>query len=439
MFAKQRLYVTLAAIALAFVVAMRSELVFSLAQVALAVLLVAFGYQIWALWGAKKGSVVCSRDCPERLSNGDENRIVLLLENRYPFAVEVEVIDEIPPVFQRRDLMFRLRLARGETRTVDYVLRPTQRGLYSFGCVHVLVSLARWGLLCRRFRTAGDFTAKVYPSFVHLRRYALAAASNSLTQPGNKKLRRVGQQLEPDQIKTYVEGDDYRTINWKATARRNALMVNVFNDERAQNLLCVIDKGRTMQAAFGGMMLLDYAINAALALAYVAMLKGDKAGALTFEKDLDSYLAPNRNALQLAHLQELLYAQTTTFAESDYSAPLQLLSEKLPNRALLLIFTNFDSVMAMNRQLKYLAMLARRHTVVTVFFEDSELEAFARKHPGTKVEIYETAIAQKLLFDKQLIISKLRRNNIIPLLTRPDQLTVEAINVYLEMKGRGEI
>ena len=168
------------------------------------------------------------------------------------------------------------------------------------------------------------------------------ASTNQLKQYGNKKIRKIGQQLEPDQIKDYVKGDDYRIINWKATARRNKLMINVFQEERAQNLYCVIDKGRTMQSAFNGMTLLDYSINASLALAYVAMLKGDKTGLLTFERRFDTLILPSRTPLQMNRIQEALYSQQTAFAESDYSVLYQNVNKYAANRGLMLVFTNFD-------------------------------------------------------------------------------------------------
>jgi uncharacterized protein (DUF58 family) len=264
----------------------------------------------------------------------------------------------------------------------------------------------------------------------------LLASSNKLTQHGNKKIRKIGQQLEPDQIKDYVKGDDYRFINWKATARRAKLMTNVFRDERAQNMYCLIDKGRTMQPAFEGMTLLDYSINASLALSYVAMLKDDKSGLITFEQKTDSVIPATRTSIQMQTIQEALYHQTTAFHESDFQALYQSVTKNIKNRSLLVIYTNFDSVQAMQRQLRYLSMLAKKHSVLVVFFENTELEEMAHRTPHTKAEIYETVVAEKLEYEKTLIIHRLRQHNIMSLLTHPNNLTVNVINKYLDIKAR---
>jgi uncharacterized protein (DUF58 family) len=214
-------------------------------------------------------------------------------------------------------------------------------------------------------------------------------------------------------------------------------MINVFQDERAQNLFCIIDKGRTMQSTFNSMTLLDYSINASLAIAYIAMMKGDNTGLVTFERKLDTFIQPARSHLQMHNFQEALYGQQTAFAESDYFSLFRQISTGVKNRSLLLIFSNFDSALAINRQLNYLKMIARRHTVLVIFFENFEIEALAEKIPENKTDVYESTVAQKLLYEKRLIMNRLRHNNILTLLTHPAQLTVNLINKYLEIKERG--
>jgi uncharacterized protein (DUF58 family) len=213
-------------------------------------------------------------------------------------------------------------------------------------------------------------------------------------------------------------------------------MANVFQDEREQNVYCLIDKGRTMQSAFERMTLLDHSINASLALLYVAMLKGDKSGLITFEKKVDSIVPATRKPIQLQVIQEALYYQNTSFLESDFQALYQAIHTNIKNRSLLIIYTNFDSVQAMQRQLHSLSMLAKHHNVLVVFFENIELAEIAMRTPRNKTEIYETIVAEKLEYEKTLIIHMLRQHNIMSLLTRPNQLTVDVINRYLDIKNR---
>jgi uncharacterized protein (DUF58 family) len=332
--------------------------------------------------------------------------------------------------------LFKLHLKPKESKQLIYKLHPVKRGIYRFERINIFVS-TRIGLVCRRFKTGAPCEVKVYPSFHRLRQYELIAITNKLTEQGMKNIRKIGQQLELEHIKEYVKGDDYRTINWKATARRNELMVNVFRDERAQNVYNLIDKGRTMQPACKGMTLLDYSINATLALSFVSLIKGDKSGLITFEKKQDTVIPASLHTGQLHFLLNALYKQQTTFAETDYSALYRCVKKNVTQRSLLLIYSNFDTVKAMQRQLIYLRLLSKHHTIIVIFFENTGLTELTGKVPSTKMETYEKVIAEKIIHEKQLIVRMLHRNNILSILTHPEKLTIDVINKYLELKERG--
>ena len=269
-----------------------------------------------------------------------------------------------------------------------------------------------------------------------LHRYELLAMSDNLTEIGIKKIRRVGHQTEFEQIKEYVKGDDYRTINWKASARRHQLMVNVYQDERSQQIYNVIDKGRVMQQAFRGMTLLDYAINASLVLSYVAMRRDDKAGLVTFNEHFDTFVPASRQSGQMQTLLEKLYAQETTYGETDFSALCVHLSKHVSKRSLLVLYTNFSNLNSMNRQLPYLQQLSRQHRLLVVFFEDSELKEYINRNPVNTEEYYRHVIAEKFTYEKRLIVTTLKQNGIYSVLTTPENLSIDVINKYLEMKSR---
>ncbi|WP_321478521.1 DUF58 domain-containing protein [uncultured Bacteroides sp.] len=378
--------------------------------------------------------VGASRQCAERFSNGDENIVKVTLWNNYPFTVQVRVIDEAPPVFQKRDLLFSFLLPQSGSKTLSYSLYPVKRGEYQFGHIRVFVS-SFFMLIERRFTCGEEQKIKIYPSFLMLRRYELMAMTNNLTDLGIKRVRRVGQHTEFEQIKEYVKGDDYRMINWKASARKHQLMVNTYQDERSQQIYCVVDKGRVMQQAFGGMTFLDYSINASLVLSYVAMRKGDKAGLVTFNQYFDTFLPASAQSGQLQRLLEILYDQKTSFGESDFSALCAHLSKRVSKRSFLVLYTNFDSMNAMKRQLQFLRLLASRHCLLVVIFEDMELQQFIDTKPQNTEEYYQQVIADKFAFDKRLIISTLKQNGIYALLTTPNKLSIDVINKYLEMKS----
>lgn len=402
-------------------------------QLGLVALLLVLLFDVWLLYRTK--GIRASRQCAERFSNGDDNKVSLRIESLYSFSTVLSVIDETPVIFQQRNIDFRLSLAPAEGKTIEYSLRPTSRGEYAFGHIRVFVSTGL-GLVARRFTCGEPVTVKVYPSFLMLHRYELLAMSDNLTEIGIKRIRRVGHQTEFEQIKEYVKGDDYRTINWKASARRHQLMVNVYQDERSQQIYSVIDKGRVMQQAFHGMTLLDYAINASLVLSYVAMRKDDKAGLVTFDEHFDTFVPASRKTGQMQAMLESLYKQATTFGETDFSALCVHLGKHINKHSFLVVYTNFASITAMNRQLPYLQQLSRQHRVLVVFFEDTDLKEYIARPVTNTESYYHHVIAEKFAFEKRLIVSTLKQHGIYSLLTTPENLSIDVINKYLEMKSR---
>lgn len=378
------------------------------------------------------------RFAPDRLSNGDENEIRIELKNFYSFPVSLRIFDELPHQFQRRNLEFNIDMTPGENKVIRYQLRPTRRGEYSFGAVNVVAS-SPLKFLSRRFCFSGDKMVPVYPSYLQMQKYELLAIHNRLAELGIKKIRKIGQNQEFELIKEYVSGDDIRTINWKATARKSRMMVNQYQDERSQQVYSLIDKGRVMQMPFNGLSLLDYAINSCLVISNIAIKKFDKAGLLTFQDKIGIMLPAGRKNNQMAVIQEVLYHQKTAFRESDFSRVHAHVQSKITQRSLLLLFTNFESLFSMERQLPYLKSLSHRHLLVVIFFENTEIKSLLEEPAGTVKEIYYKAIAEKFSYDKKLIVKELNRNGIQTVLTAPEQLTINTINKYLELKARNLI
>ena len=389
------------------------------------------------LYRTPKG-VFARRDVPNRLSNGDDNAVSIHLENHYDFPVKIQIIDEIPFQFQKRDLMFKTTLNIVETQILRYNLRPTIRGEYSFGAVNVYVKTPI-KLLKRRYQFSQDKMVVVYPSFLQMRTYQLMAISNRLTELGVKKIRKIGQSQEFEQVRQYVQGDDVRNINWKATARRNDLMVNSFQEERSQNIYCLIDKGRVMQMPFDGLSLLDYAINATLVLSNIAIFKQDKAGVITFSDRMGQIVPAERKTGQMTKILDVLYKQKTRFLETDYEALYVNTKSYIRQRSLLILFTNFETVTSMRRQLPYFRKLAKDHLLIIIFFENTALRALLDKPAHTTEEIYLKIVAEKYFYEKQQIIKELGQFAIQGLLTSPQNLTANTVNKYLELKSRGMI
>lgn len=383
-----------------------------------------------------KGGVTAKRATAPRFSIGGENEIEITIDNAYPFKVSGFLIDELPAQFQVRDFHLNISVALQSRAVVKYNLKPLTRGEYNFGSLLGYVS-SPLGLLQRRVELAEPVMVKVYPAFQQLKKYELQiAATSSQAAAGIKKVRRLGHSLEFEKIKDYVPGDDVRTINWKATARSNSLMVNTFTDARQQQIYCLIDKGRNMKMPFEGMTLLDYSINACLALLNVALLKQDKAGIITFSNKVNDIVAADRRNNQLHTLLETLYKQQTEFKESDYEAVWVAIHKRITQRSLILFFTNFETYSSLERQLPFLKKIAQNHLICVMFFQNTLLEEIHESTPDNIEGIYIKTIADQFAYEKRQIVKVLRQHGILSILTTPQNLSVDVINKYLEMKAR---
>src|SRR3954452_14431503 len=375
------------------------------------------------------------RQCSDRFSNGDENKVELRITNHRNYKMRLKVIDELPIQFQERNWERTLTIDGNTTVLIEYNLKPLERGEYEFGIINLLV-YSPLGMIIRHIRAGEPKTVAVYPSFMQMRHYQLLAVANQLQEGGLRPLRKIGQSLEFEQIREYVPGDDYRNINWQATARKSSLMMNTFMDERSQQIVCLIDKGRTMKMPFEGMTLLDYAINATLVLSNIVLLKQDKAGLLTFSKHIDQYVPADKKNTQLSLLLETLYRQQTSFTDADFEALYTTVRYRVKQRSLLILFTNFESMYGLERQLPFLKQLAAHHALLVVFFENTELFELQHQHAVTLEQVYNKAIATKFALEKRQMVKELQKHGIMAMLTAPQKLTANTSNRYLEIKAR---
>ena len=374
----------------------------------------------------------------DRLSNGDDNKVEIQVKNNMPFTVYMEIIDELPVQFQKRDWKLKQRFKAGEQKNILYKLRPVERGEYYFGRIIMYVK-SLLGLLMRRHNIEADEIVPVYPSYQQMRKYELLSQTTIQAEHGNKRMRKIGHSMEFEQIKEYVRGDDIRSVNWKATARKGSLMVNNYTDEKSQQVYCIIDKGRLMKMPFGGLTLLDYAINSTLVLANVCLQKQDKIGLMTFANKMGSLLAADRKPIQRENILQLLYNQETAFLESDYEMLYMQIRNRIKHRSLIVLYTNFESLSGLNRQLNYLRSIARHHLLMVIFFENTELHKLSHLDARNVEEVYIKTIAEKFEFEKRLIVKELKKHGILSILTAPEKLTINAVNKYLELKARQAI
>ena len=323
----------------------------------------------------------------------------------------------------------------GEQQGINYTLRPTKRGAYGFGKVRAFIS-TRLSLVERCYSFDLEREVAVYPSFMMMHRYELMAYGNYHPENGAMRTRALGGNMAFEQIKPYVVGDDPRTVNWKATAKHNHLMVNTYTEERSQQIYCLVDKGRTMQSPFNGMTMLDHAINTILTLSNVILKKGDRAGLITFSNTSRNCVKADNRVGQLNRISEFLYRLETHYQESDFEKLYISVVRQIPTRSLLILFTNFDTVTGMQRHLSALRRLASRHLVLIVLFENSELnKALERPVRGVK-DVYFETIAAGFAMEKRQMVRELSQMGIRVILSKPEALTVNSINSYLDLKER---
>ncbi|MGY6648985.1 DUF58 domain-containing protein [Wenyingzhuangia sp. IMCC45574] len=420
-----------------FILSFFIQELFNLSQLLLAVLVGVTLLDVFVLFSNKEG-IKANRTLPEKLSNGDKNTVTLEIKNTSTLDVTVDLIDELPEQFQIRDFNIHKKLKGGTTYKFPYALQPTERGEYHFGNTNIFVK-SMIGLVTKRYVLNKEQMVKTYPSFLKLKNYDLKTINSLSTAYGIKKVRRIGNSYEFEQIKEYVQGDNIKDINWKATAKKNELMVNQFVDEKAQQVYMLIDRGRTMKMPFDGLSLLDYAINASLITSNVVLQKHDKVGLFSFSKKINDYVACERRNHQMGLILESLYNVKTNFEESDFGVLYAAVKQHIRQRSLLLLYTNFDSMDALERQMNYLRAINKSHLLIVVFFKNKEILDLAKEATNSRSEVVKKVVAEKFIYDKEQMVLELRKYGVNSILTTPENLTIDTINKYIEIKSKGLI
>lgn len=437
MYLTDRFFQLFGGIAVLFAVAYPFPLLFPLVQTLLVVASALALVDGLLLFG-RKPPLMCKRILPPVFSMGDPNKVELFLDNQGSLHYYLTLVDELPIQFQKRDFEIKHVLPPQTPRILEYHLTPLTRGLFQFDNLNVFVC-TRLGLIERRLVFEQVQEVAVYPSIIQMKRYELRALRHIAHDTGIKKIRRIGHSYEFDQIKNYTQGDDFRTINWKASGRRGGLMVNQYEDERSQQVYCIVDKSRVMRLPFEGLSLMDYAINATLALSNIILKKQDKAGLLTFSDVLGATLKAERDTGQLHRILEALYREKERPVEANYELLYEAVRRLISARALLVLFTNFESSYALERALPTLRRLNKTHLLVVVFFENTEIRRLAQEEARTTADLYRQTTARKFLQEKKDMVHKLRQYGIQAVLTKPQELTLNTLNKYLELKARGLI
>lgn len=393
----------------------------------------------------KESQIEVRRVMPRRFMIGEENEVqlnvIVKLARRRSRAPKFTIKDEYPPELELRGerlLTAKTRRSRsGEAEAVvGYKLYAASRGDYGFGNI-ALRWRSRLGLVVKQISLPVAESVKVYPNINEAKRYELFAQRNRQMMAGMRRTRLRGQGREFESLRDYVLGDELRHISWSATARRGKLTTRQYQIERNQNIVVMIDAGRLMTSRIEHLSKLDHAINAALAIGYVATSGGDNIGLLVFNRQVVSYLPPQRGHSQLSAMTEALYSVKAQMIEPSYARAFQYLSQNCKRRSLVVILTDLVDRDASAELLAYTAALLPRHLPLIVTIGDNDLRALIAAEPKTVEEVYKQSVAEELLQQREEALARITELGGLVLDVQAGQLSFQLVNKYLEVKERG--
>lgn len=390
----------------------------------------------WFLLRKHADQINCSRKVKDRLSLGDPQSITYALLNNSDQNLDVTLVDELPYQLQLREQIIADKIDSGKEIIKDLVITPLIRGLYQFGNINIYISDPRLGFVQLRKSIPSAQDADVYPSIIQMKKYELQLFSKIASLSGIRKARKIGESDEFEHIRPYIQGDNIRKINWKATSRKNQLMINEYQNTRSQTVYCMIDKGRAMKMPFSDMTLLDHAINSTLVISNIILKKYDKVGLITFSNKIGTIVRASSKQGQLELISKKLFDQKTDFKEPSFELVYYTIRKQLQRRSIILMYSNFENMVEAERNLPYLKSIAKKHLLVLILFINTEILDAANQACTSKSEIYLKTFADKAIYEKEKIAKRLNMHGIQTILTKPEDLSINVINKYLEFKNK---
>ena len=370
-----------------------------------------------------------------RLYIGADNRIELAIENRSSRDILVRLRDTPPVSFSATSLVTAGVAAAHGATVLAYVVRPRSRGRFSFGGV-TLRCLTPLGLLWRQHAYALTEEVDVYHNLLEVEKYDLLVRRDLLRNAGLRVTRNLDRGTEFASLREYQPDDDFRRINWKATARRHRPITNVYETERSKRLLIALDVGRMMAPRVGELTRLDVAVNTALLLAYVALMKGDRVGLLTFADGVQAYTPTRGGRGHFYTIVQQLYDARAQYVEPDYNRAFARMRTDLRGRSMVALFTDTSDQIVAQSIARHLALLARHHLAICVTLSDTELRNTGERLPDSGAQLYQKVVALKLMEEREALLEGMRRNGVLTVDVPADQMALATINRYLEAKER---
>jgi uncharacterized protein (DUF58 family) len=374
------------------------------------------------------------RSAPDVLSLKRRNAVRLELSSRAARPLKLEVLDDLFDGARATDLPARGVIPGRGQLTLTYHVEPSARGAYTLGDHHLRYR-SPLGLWFRQVSVPARAAVKVYPDLKQLQAFDLLARDSreyALVRVSRLK----GGESEFSRLRDQVPDDEHRAIDWKATARRQRLTVREYQIESNQNIVFMLEAGRTMTGIEAGLSRFDHALNASLMLAHVASRTGDRVGVLGFEQTVRVFVSPHGGPGATRRLIQATYDLHPELVEPDYERAFSYLSAHVRSRALIVLFSHVLDGTVAEILVRRVNALRARHLPLVVLFRDTDIEALAE--PGSRVapDIYTKAAAAEILRNQRALASEMRRAGALVLETDARALTSRLVSRYLQLKAR---
>ncbi|HPU06027.1 MAG TPA: DUF58 domain-containing protein [Thermogutta sp.] len=383
----------------------------------------------------RKNWLRCERNHAKVASLKKRHPVSLTITSLAPWMVKAVIRDGADRILQPTPPLIHVALRPGLRTVVDYELRPQRRGAFSMSAVYIRGN-SRYGLWFRQMTYPCETVLHVYPDIKQLSEYAMLARVNRLSLIGVRRVRRVGHEDEFERLRDYTIDDEYRWIDWRATARRRKLTVKDFQQSQSQRVVFMVDCGRMMTNEWAGLSMLDHTWNAVLLLAYVALKHGDSVGLLAFSDEIHAFLNPRGGKHQMARLINMAFDRFPRMVESRYDLAFRYLAAHVRKRTLVVLVTHLIDDVNGRQVERYLTNLAGRHLPLGVFLRDHTMFAPLSDGQKERDDLWKAAAAARILTWRHQVITSIRSKGALVLDVFPEEMTAPLVNQYLEIKAR---